>query len=175
MVTEESIAKLPEPVKRYLRFMGVVGKARDWSLLAHFKARFRREPGAWLDCEAIQYDTRLKLSRLFYMQLSLKGLLPVTVRDTYLSGRGSMRARAFDLVPVVEGTGHEIDVGELVTYLNDAILMAPSLLLGPETSWREVDDKSFDVTLRDGSLSVRRWSAGAASPGCWASRRQPEH
>ncbi len=155
LVSEESIAKLPEPVKRYLRFMGVVGRARDWSLRAHFKARFRREPGAWLDCEAIQYDTRLKLSRLFYMQLSLKGLLPVTVRDTYLDGRGSMRARAFDLVPVVAGTGHELDVGELVTYLNDAILMAPSLLLGPETSWQEVDGNSFDVTLRDGTLSVK--------------------
>ncbi len=155
VVSEESIAKLPEPVKRYLRFMGVVGRARDWSLRAHFKARFRREPGAWFPCEAIQYDTRLKLSRLFYMQLSLKGLLPVTVRDTYLGGRGSMRARAFDLVPVVTGAGHEIDVGELVTYLNDAVLMAPSLLLGPETSWQAVDGNCFDVTLRDGDLSVK--------------------
>lgn len=65
-----------------------------------------------------------------------------------------MQAKAFDAVTVVRGTGPEIDVGELVTYLNDAILMAPSLLLGPEVTWREVDDSSFDVTLRDGSLSV---------------------
>jgi hypothetical protein len=154
LVSEQSIAELPELVKRYLRFMGVVGKPRDWSFKAHFRARFRREPGEWLSCEALQYDTRIKLSRLFYMQLSLKGV-PVTVRDTYLGGRGTMRARAFDLFPVVNGEGHEIDVGELVTYLNDAILMAPSLLLGPETTWQEADARSFDVTLRDGALSVR--------------------
>ncbi|HKY36810.1 MAG TPA: DUF6544 family protein [Polyangiaceae bacterium] len=154
LVTEQSIETLPEPVKRYLRFMGVIGRPRDWSFKAHFKARFRREPGEWLPCEALQYDTRLKLSRLFYMQLSLNGL-PVTVRDTYLAGRGSMRAKALDLFPVVDGNGHEIDVGELVTYLNDAILMAPSLLLGPETTWQEVDANSFDVTLRDGLLSVK--------------------
>jgi hypothetical protein len=67
---------------------------------------------------------------------------------------------------VVEGTGPEIDLGELVTYLNDAILMAPSLLLGPETSWREVDDNCFDVTLRDHSISVsaRVWLDQQGAP-----------
>ncbi|HYJ11928.1 MAG TPA: DUF6544 family protein [Polyangiaceae bacterium] len=155
MVDEQAIAGLPESTKRYLRFMGAVGRPRDWALRAHFRARFRREPGEWLDCEVFQYDTRLKVSRLFLMQLSLKHVLPVTVRDTYLSGHGRMRAKAFDLFPVVDAQGHELDVGELVTYLNDAILMAPSLLLGPETTWQEVDPTTFDVTLRDGSLSVK--------------------
>jgi len=155
MVSEQSIAELPEPVKRYLRFMGAVGRPRDWALRAHFRARFRLKPGEWLDCEALQYDTRHKVSRLFLMQLSLKRMLPVTVRDTYLSGHGSMRAKAFDLFPVVDAKGYEIDVGELVTYLNDAILLAPSLLLGPETTWHEIDATTFDVTLRDGPLSVK--------------------
>ena len=64
------------------------------------------------------------------------------------------------------GSGYELDVGELVTYLNDAILMAPSLLLGPETTWTSVDSRSFDVTLRDGSLSVtaRVWLDEQGAP-----------
>jgi hypothetical protein len=166
LVSEAMLEKLPPAVRRYLRFMGVPGKPRDWSLRARFTARFRRDRGPWLRCEALQYDTRLRLSRVFYMQLSLKGLLPVTVRDTYLRGSGTMQARAFDAFTVVKGTGPEIDVGELVTYLNDAILMAPSLLLGPEVSWREVDDSCFDVTLRDGSLSVtaRVWLDAQGAP-----------
>lgn len=166
VVDEAAIATLPEPVRRYLRFMGVVGRPRDWSLRARFVARFRRGPGEWLSCEALQYDTRLQLSRLFYMQLALGKVLPVTVRDTYLRGRGTMLAKAFDCFRVVEGTGHELDVGELVTYLNDAILMAPSLLLGPETSWKEVDANSFDVTLTDGVLSVsaRVWLDERGAP-----------
>lgn len=166
VVDEASIAALPEPVKRYLRFMGVVGRPRDWSLRARFVARFRRAPGEWLRCEALQYDTRLQLSRVFYMQLALGKVLPVTVRDTYLRGRGTMLAKAFDYFRVVEGTGHELDVGELVTYLNDAILMAPSLLLGPETSWREVDQHCFDVTLTDGKLRVtaRVWLDERGAP-----------
>jgi hypothetical protein len=154
IVDEATLEELPSPVRRYMRFMGVVGKPRDWSLRAKFAARFRTDAGPWLKCEVLQYDTRLQLARVFYMQLSLKHVLPVTVRDTYVKGRGTMLAKAFDAFTVVEGKGHEIDVGELVTYLNDAILMAPSLLLGPEVTWREVDDDSFEVTLRDGSLSV---------------------
>ena len=166
MIDEQAISSLPEPVKRYLRFMGVVGRPRDWSMRAHFKARFRRGPGEWVDCEALQYDSRLKVSRIFYMQLALKNVLPVTVRDTYLAGRGRMRAKAFDLFEVVNGEGPELDVGELVTYLNDAILMAPSLLLGPETSWRAIDEQSFDVTLSDGSLRVtaRVWLDEQGAP-----------
>lgn len=165
-IDEPAIASLPEPVKRYLRFMRVVGRPRDWSLRARFKARFRREPGAWVDCEALQYDSRLELSRFFYMQLALKKVLPVTVRDTYLGGRGRMLAKAFDLVEVVDGEGPELDVGELVTYLNDAILLAPSLLLGPETTWKEVDADSFDVTLSDGPhhVTARVWLDERGAP-----------
>ena len=165
-VDERAIAALPEPVRNYLRFMGVVGRPRDWSLRAGFLAHFRTGPGTWLSCEVLQYDTRLDLSRFFYMQLALKGVLPVTVRDTYFRGRGTMRVRAFDLIPVVDASGHELDVGELVTYLNDAILLAPSLLLGPETAWKAVDDQSFDVTLRDGALSVtaRVWLDEQGAP-----------
>ncbi|HEY6079277.1 MAG TPA: DUF6544 family protein [Polyangiaceae bacterium] len=165
-VDEATLEKLPLPVRRYMRFMGVVGKPRDWSVRARFAARFRLDRGSWLKCDALQYDTRLQVSRIFCMQLSLKGLLPVTVRDTYVHGRGTMLAKAFDTFTVAKGTGPEIDVGELVTYLNDAILMAPSLLLGPEVSWREVDAGCFDVTLCDGALSVsaRVWLDEQGAP-----------
>ncbi len=65
-----------------------------------------------------------------------------------------------------DGSGYELDVGELVTYLNDAILMAPSLVLGPETTSAEVDAHSFDVTLRDSGLSVtgRVWLDAQGAP-----------
>jgi hypothetical protein len=166
LVDEASVATLPAAVQRYLRFMGVVGRPRDWSLRAQLNAHFRRDTGDWLECQALQYDRRQPLARVFLMQLSLRHLLPVTVRDTYGRGHGIMTAKAFDLIQVAEGHGHELDVGELVTYLNDAILMAPSLLLGPETTWQAVDARSFDVTLRDSSLSVtaRVWLDERGAP-----------
>src|SRR5262245_58844121 len=107
--------------------MRVVGRERDFSLRASFSGRFRRDASGWSTCEVEQYDSRGPVTRAFMMKLSLQGLLPVTVRDEYVHGRGSLEVRAFDLARVAQGNGYELDVGELVTYLNDAILMAPSL------------------------------------------------
>lgn len=164
-IDEAAIADLPAPVRAYLRFMGALGRPRDWSLRARFSARFRREPGRFSDCEVVQYDCRLPITRVFMMSLSLGGS-PITVRDTYVRGHGWMQAKAFDLIPIAEGSGHELDVGELVTYLNDAILMAPSLLLGPETSFQAVGERAFDVTLRDAGASVtaRVWLDERGAP-----------
>lgn len=155
VVTEADLARLPETVQRYLRFMGVVGRARDWSFRVEFHGRFRtRLDGHWNACRTWQYNTRLDLTRFFQIRLRFGGMIPVVARDTYRAGHGRMLGKILDLVTVVDGSGEEFDIGELVTYLNDAIFFAPSMLLGPETAWAPVDGNSFDVTLRDNGRRV---------------------
>ncbi len=154
-VTEVDLEGLPDSARRYLRFMGVVGRPRDWSFRVGFHGRFRRsrhEP--WMKCEAWQYDTRLDLARIFYIQIRFFGLLPVLGRDTYLKGSGRMLIRLLDLITVADGTGEAYDIGELVTYLNDCVLLAPSLLLEPAVSWSAVDDRCFDLALTDRGRTV---------------------
>ncbi|MFL5353015.1 DUF6544 family protein [Archangium sp.] len=154
-VSEADIASLPEPVRRYLRFMGVVGRPRDWSFRAGLTGRFRLGPGqAWKTMEAWQYDTRLEVARIFHIRLSFFGVVPVLGRDTYLRGEGRMLIRPFELFTAQDNKGPELDIGELVTYLNDAILLAPSMVLGPETTWTGVDDSSFDVAFTDRGRTV---------------------
>ncbi len=155
-VTEADLKALPETVQRYLRFMGVIGRPRDWSFRIGFKGRFRRslqEP--WMRCEAWQYNTRLSLARIFYIQIRFFGIVPILGRDTYADGRGRMLIRALDLFTVGDGTGEAYDIGELVTYLNDGILIAPSMLLVPEVRWSEVDASSFEVSLIDHGRTVK--------------------
>ncbi|HMI84297.1 MAG TPA: DUF6544 family protein [Polyangiaceae bacterium] len=155
LVTDEDLARLPRPVQRYLRFMKVVGRPRDWSFRAGFEGRFRRGPSeAWLPCEVWQYDSAIEVARIFHMRLALANLLPTVVRDTYLKGHGRMQARAFDLFNVVNATGLELDLGEMVTYLNDAIFLAPSMILRPHTEWLPVGENCFDVKLFDGGNVV---------------------
>ena len=60
-----------------------------------------------------------------------------------------MLIKLLDLITVEDATGEEYDIGELVTYLNDAVLIAPSMLLAPDVSWAPVDASSFDVSLVD--------------------------
>ncbi|PTL82752.1 DUF6544 family protein [Vitiosangium sp. GDMCC 1.1324] len=154
-VTEADISSLPEPVRRYLRFMGVVGRPRDWSFRAGVTGRFRLGPDqAWKAMEAWQYNTRLEIARIFHIRICFLGLVPVLARDTYLRGEGRMLVRPLDLFTAEDARGAELDIGELVTYLNDAILLAPSLVLGSESSWSAVDDRSFDVALTDRGRTV---------------------
>jgi hypothetical protein len=154
-VTEEDLAKLPPAARRYMHFMGVVGRPRDWSFRAGWRGHFRRGPNEeWLPCEAWQYDSAIEVARVFHMRLSLANLLPTVVRDTYLNGHGRMQAKACDLVKVVDATGPELDLGEMVTYLNDAVLYAPSMILRPHTEWLSVGQSCFDLKLHDGPLTV---------------------
>lgn len=154
-VSEADIAGLPSSVQRYLRFMGVVGRPRDWSFRVRFVGRFRMRPGmGWLPAEAWQYNSAITVSRVFVMRVRFAGMLPMTGRDTYVRGHGRMIGKLLGVIPVANGAGEEFDIGELSTYLNDGLLIAPSFLLRPEVTWTEVNDESFDVTLSDAGHNV---------------------
>jgi hypothetical protein len=154
-VTEADLESMPDAARRYLRFMGVVGRLRDWSFRLGLTGRFRRSRDeAWMKCEAWQYNTRLGPARIFYIQIRFLGFVPILGRDTYLEGRGRMLIRVLDLITVGDGSGEPYNIGELVTYLNDGVFIAPSMLLVPEVRWSNVDANSFDVALTDHGITV---------------------
>jgi hypothetical protein len=149
------IASLPEAAQRYLRFMGIAERPGDWSFRLGFTGRFRTKPQqAWMPCESWQYNNLPALARIFHIRIRFGGFLPVTGRDTYVGGHGRMLIRLFDLFTIEDGRGEEYDIGELVTCLNDGVLLAPSLLLAPAVSWAAVDNDSFDLSLTDHGRTV---------------------
>lgn len=155
-VTDADLDALPEPARRYLRFMGVPGRPRDWSFRAGFLGRFRQRPDApWFECEAWQYNTRLGIARLFHMQMKIAGVLPVVGRDSYANGHGRMRIRLLDRFTLGDSSGEEFDLGELVTWLNDGVMIAPSMLLVPQVRWIAQDADSFDLALTDAERTVQ--------------------
>lgn len=149
VVTAEEIAPLPEVVRRYFAFMGAIGKPRLQSVRTDFTGRFRMGlQGDWQDCHGWTHISREGGAfRFFEMHLKFLGWMPLRVHDVYRDGQGSLNARLLGLIPVANDAGPELDIGELVTFLNDAIMGGPDLLLGPETTWRAVDANRFDVTL----------------------------
>ena len=58
-----------------------------------------------------------------------------------------MLIRLLDVLTVGDGQGEEYDTGELVTYLNDAVLIAPAMLFVPAISWAAAGDHAFDLSL----------------------------
>ncbi len=154
LVTEADLAALPPAAQRFMRFMNVVGRPRDWSFRCHYEGRFLFG-GDWVPCQCAQYSSRLVVARFFHMSLRVKGIVPIYVRDTYFRGQGHMQGKALDTFAVADDESDEISIGECVTYLNDAVLMAPSMLLVPAVSWAAAGDDAFDLALTDCGRTVR--------------------
>lgn len=156
VVTDAQVAGLPEVVRRYLVFMGAVGRPRDASFRLGWNGRFRTGPERdWMECASTQVNTVDPLGRAFEMRMRFGRIVSVVAHDTYAAGKGRMRAKLFDWFTIVDERGPELDVGELVTWLNDAILFAPSMLIDLETVWSAVDDRAFDVELTHLGTTVR--------------------
>ncbi len=153
-VTDSNLVGLPSSVQRYFRFMNVVGRPRDWSFTMHFEGKFLFD-GAWVPCECAQYNSSLAVARIFHMRLRVKGIVPTYVRDTYLRGRGHMVGKVLDTVSLVDDSSERIAIGECVTFLNDAVLMAPTMLLSPYVTFEDAGSSAFDVVLEDSGRAVR--------------------
>lgn len=154
VVTTDDLYGLPGVAQRYLRFMGVVGRRRDRTLTVHAHGRFRLRPRLpWMHYESWQINTVDPVARVFRIRIDA-GPIPLVGADTLVHGRGAMQGRAFGIVPIVESSGSEMDTGELVTWLNDAVLLAPTMLLGPSVEWAALDEHSFGVTLTDQGTQV---------------------
>ena len=155
-VTDGDLATLPEPARRYLRFMGVVGRPRVRSFRAALSGHFRPSlTSPWMPCRAWQYNASPAIARIFRMKLRFGGFLPVVGHDTYVDGHGRMLVKALDLFPVQDVRGAELDQGELVTWLDDAVLVAPSMLLGHGVTFHPVDGDAFALRLEDHGVVVR--------------------
>ena len=147
-VSEEDISILPNSAQRYLRFMGVVGRPRDWSLRARFIGEFRQRPGQrFMPCEAWQYNTSLVPARIYYLRIDFAGVLPMFGVDAYQAGHGRMQGKLVGLITVADGSGQEFDIGELTTYVKRRPHACP--IHAPTTDRQLVDDRSFDVTISD--------------------------
>jgi hypothetical protein len=155
VVSDADLAPLPPAAQRYLRFMGVLGLPRQTSLLARWTGRFRLRPdGRWLACEAWQYSTADPVARLFRMRLH-RGPLVMKGWDVYRDGHGRMRGTLLGLLPVANGSGPRFDTSEQVTWLDDAVLLAPSMLLQPAVSWSAGPSAdTFTVALTDAGRTV---------------------
>jgi hypothetical protein len=123
---------------------------------------------------AVQRNTVDPVARVFSMVIWFAGVLPMVGGDTYLSGTGRMHGKLAGLVTVAHGEGEEFDLGELSTWLNDAVLLAPSMLLGADVTFEGDGDDLVGLTLRDRGHEVRatvRLDATGRPADHWTSDR----
>lgn len=154
-VTAADLARLPDPVARYLERSGAVGRPRPQNMHVVLDANMYRKPGqAPMRAQSEQYSFFGRPTRIFLMDARMFGL-PVRALHVYREESATFTVRVASTVNMVDLSGPEISAAETVTVLNDMCLMAPGALLDSRLTWSDLDDRAARVHFTNGPHRVR--------------------
>ena len=135
-ISEAMLDGLPEPVQRYLRYTGVIGKPFVRRVHLRQKGRMHLASGTpWVPVKAEQWYSVRPPGFVWYATLHIGPVPIVRARDMYLTGEGRMLIKAASLVTVADAKGKEFDQGEMVRYLSEMIWF-PSAFSGGQRLFR---------------------------------------
>jgi hypothetical protein len=186
VITEEMLADLPEPVRRYLRYTGVVGRPVPGMVRLRQQGAMRVGPGQrWLPLDAEEHYSVRPPGFVWAGAVRVGGFAVGRARDMYAEGTGRMLVKVASLWPVVDASGEQMDQAAMMRYLSEMIWF-PAAFLAGNISFQAVDDSSARVTLagygrtatgtlvfgKDGRLTdfvAKRYrTADASSPETWS-------
>lgn len=154
LVRESDLADLPQPVQRYLRYTGVIGRERVRNFYILSMGQFKMGPDKkWARAKAEQFSFIRRPRRLYFMKLSLFGL-PVLGLHVYKNAAASMVIKVGGLVTVGSAQGEIMNKAETVTILNDMCLMAPASLIDRRIEWKTLDDLTVMATFTNEGIEV---------------------
>lgn len=150
-VTEADIARLPDPVQRWLRWSGTVGRPVPSTVRLRQEGELRLGDRGWVPFTAEEYYATASPAFLWKATVSMAPGVPVVGTDSYIDGRGELEMRVLGLIPVAKDSGPAMDEGDLLRYLNE-IMWFPAGALIPEITWEAVDDASARATMTFGGV-----------------------
>lgn len=154
IITEADLVHLPEPVQRYLRFAGVIGKEKVQTVRLKQKGFIRLAPDQpWRPIEAEEYYTVNPPAFVWYANMQLAPGITVDGRDMYRQGQGHMLMKPLSLFAVVDAQGEAMDQGALMRYFNE-IMWFPTAYLSDSIEWESIDDRSARATMTADGQSV---------------------
>jgi len=128
-VTDAELQDIPEPMARYIRFSGAVGKKRIGALHLRHSGRFK--PAAdkpWMPIRGEYFITATKPSFAWYGRLRVAPGVHVAAVDSYGDGHGRMLVKAMSLFRVADDESDQVSrsaFGRCVAELT----MAPTFFL----------------------------------------------
>jgi hypothetical protein len=149
VVTEDMLAHLPEPVRRYMRWTGVIGK--EWIRTAYVQqeGKFRLAADKpWMPMKAEQRYVTDPPGMAWRARFKMFGLPLFSANDSYRDGQGHMFGKAAGLFTLFDDRSEKLTLGTLTRYLSEMVWF-PIAYLGDNVTWTAVDDHSADVALTD--------------------------
>jgi len=157
MMTESDIQQLPEPIKKYLRFTGSVGKPKVNNFKIEFNGKIRKdEKSEWMPFTCQQYNFMQTPTRLFFMKAVMKSL-PVAGYHCFKNGVAFMDIRLFSIFKVQYMEGADMDLSETVTFFNDMCVVAPPTLIDKRITWLEVEGNKVKASFTNNNITVSAW------------------
>ncbi len=154
VVNEEGIEHLPEPVRKYLRFVGAVGKPTVHNFFAVVSGGMKRTTKSnWMDIKARQFNFFDPPARFFYIKSSLFGI-PFIGLHVYASNGATMKMKIASLLQVVDAKGEEMNLSENVTLFNDMCLLAPATLIDKKIQWEMLDPLTVKGKFTNNNISI---------------------
>lgn len=154
ILTEEDLKHLPEQVRKYLRYVGAVGREKVRNFRIVFGGEFKTAPDReWEGMKATQYSEIKDVKRLYYMEMKMGGL-PVVGLHKYEDTTAIMLIKLAGLITVGDGRGSEMNKGETVTVFNDMCMFAPASLIDERIEWEVVDPLTVKGTLNNKGIKV---------------------
>jgi hypothetical protein len=157
LLTEADIEHLPEPVIRYIRSTGSVGKPKVNNFRIEFTGQIRKnEQSEWMPFTTVQYNFVETASRYFFMNATMKKM-PVAGYHRFSDGEAYMDIRLLSLFRVQYMAGPEADISETVTFFNDMCCMAPATLTDKRIKWLESDGNKVRAEFTNNNITVSAW------------------
>lgn len=148
VISEDGIKGLPEPIKKWLRRSGAVGKPYMSVGKVIQQAEMKMKPGQenWLRASAVQYSTIDVPAFIWTVAVKMNSLLHFRGRDKFEEGKGKMLIKLNSLINVVNEKGGKLNEAALQRYLGEMVWF-PSLALSPFLTWQEVNDSTVIATM----------------------------
>jgi len=147
IITEEDIQGLPEPVKRYLTYAGVMGKEKIKAVRLKQIGYLRQKPDQpWMPLEAEQYFTTDPPAFLWTASAKAFPLISIKARDMYFEGKGNMYVKLPPFITIADARGQEIDQGSLLRYLAEMVWF-PTAYLSEYIRWEPLDSNSARIVM----------------------------
>ncbi len=155
LINEEDIANLPDPVQKYLKYVGVLGKEKvtHYKVIIDGSMKSTRDRD-WADVDVRQYSFMDEVTRLFFLKMNMSGI-PVIGLHAYADANAVMQIKVAGIFPVVDGKGEEMNQGETVTVFNDMCILAPATLIDKRIQWEPVDEYTAKATFNNEGISIQ--------------------
>jgi hypothetical protein len=149
IISDESLKKLPLPVKKYLKYTGVLNKKPVKFARLKQTGEIRPDGEKWIRFNAEQYMS----SNGFIWYAKIEPFNMISAMDKFSNRKGGMLIKFFSSYTIADAKGKEIDISSLLRLISEMAII-PSAFVKENILWKKINSHSAGISVNDGDLQV---------------------